>query len=99
MAISECDFFNLSYNTNHKKFTRQSIEDALHLQGYDVWFPQQWSKYGFSRIILMVKTDLAVKVIDYPSIEDLPIIMVEIGSLKEPKTRALKLPQVAKYPN
>ena len=35
----------------------------------------------------MVKTDLAVKVIDCPSIEDLPIIMVEIGSLREPKTR------------
>ena len=57
LAISECDFFDVCYSTNHKKFTRQSIEDALHLQGYDVWFPKTWSKYGFSRIILMVKTD------------------------------------------
>ena len=36
---------------------------------------------------MMVKTDLAIKEIPCPTIEDLPVMMVEIGTLREPKTR------------
>ena len=71
----------------NKKFTKKSIEDALNFPGYEVWFPKQWDKYGHTRIIVIVKTDLAVKELASPTIEDLPVIMVEIGTQREPKTR------------
>ena len=87
LAITECDLYDLTYKTKQKRFTRQTIENAVHLQGYDVWFPRQWTKYGFCRIIIIVKSDLAIKEIPCPAIEDLPIMMAEIGTLREPKTR------------
>ena len=87
MAISECDFFDISFNTNQKKFTRQSIEDAIHLPGYDVIFPKQWDKYGHARMIVLVKTDLAIKIVNCPTIEELPVVVVEVGTIREPKIR------------
>ena len=87
MAISECDFFSITSKTNQKKYTKQSIEDAIHLNGYDAIFPKQWDKYGHARIIVMVKADLSVKVLECPNVEDLPVIVVEVGTMREPKIR------------
>ena len=85
LAISECELFNISHWTRNKKFTRRSIKDALNLPGYEVWFPQQWESYGLARIILLVKTELAVKELTSPATTDLPVILVEVGAVREPK--------------
>ena len=85
LAISESELFDISFNTRQKKFTRRSIEDALNLPGYEVWFPQQWESYGLARIILLVKTELAVKELTSPATTDLPVILVEVGAVREPK--------------
>ena len=87
LAISECDFFDISHKTKHKKFTKGSREDALAIPGYDVWFPKQWQVYGHARIILLIKSDLAIKEIVSPAINDLPVIMVEVGTQRKPKTK------------
>ena len=57
------------------------------MPGYDIWFPKQWEVYGHARIILLMKSDLTIKEIVSPAINDLSVIMVEVGTQREPKTR------------
>ena len=87
LAVSESELYSITHRTRNKKFTRKSIEDALNIPGYDVWFPQQWDKHGLARIVLWVKGDLTVREIINPATDDLPMILVEIGTQREPKTR------------
>ena len=38
-------------------------------------------------MIVLVKTDLAIKIVNCPTIEELPVVVVEVGTIREPKIR------------
>ena len=62
-GISECEL---------RKSENSSQESRLKIPGYDLIFPKSWSKHGFARVVLYVKSTL-----DYIQVHELEDELVQ----------------------
>ena len=59
----------------------------MSISGYKLLLAATWIKHCHARIVLLAKANLSIKEIECPKISDLPVITVEVDTIKESKTR------------
>ena len=80
-CIVESDIFgfNSGFNRN-RKYSTEDVKSKLSVEGYQIVLPKSWTHFGQARILVYIKEDVKVKIVeDDPGNYDLPSITLEIG--------------------
>ena len=73
LGISEVDICS-------DKYTYEQIERMFSIENYNIILPNSWKRHGLARILVYVKNDIEVKIVeDRPEDDDLQHILLEVG--------------------
>ena len=87
-CIVESDIFGFNSDcSRNNKYSTEDVISKLAIEGYKIVLPKSWTHFGQARILVYIKEDVKVKIVeDDPGNHDLPSITMEIGLGREKRT-------------
>ena len=73
IGISEVDL-------SKENYSREEIDDIYQIKGYSIVLPRSWESHGKARVIVYIKEDLKVKVVEGDaSDDDIQHVLLDVG--------------------